>query len=315
MVFRDPRSRCLRSAALIATLLVPLSACGTDRDDVPAPAPPPATTAVVLDGAAVDEFQGLEARLHGRLGVYALDTGTGRAVEYRADERFPYASTFKALAAGAVLSKLTPADLYRHVTYSRADLLPNSPITEKHVDEGMTISEILDAAVRYSDNTAGNLLFAELGGPKGLQQQLRDIGDTTTQSDRTETSLNEAIPGDERDTSSPQAMAEDLRHYVLDPAVDAEDREALTGLLRTNTTGAALIRAGVPADWVVGDKTGGGEYGTRNDISVVWPPGRAPIVLTVLSTRDRPDAEFDDSVIARAATIAVAALDGTPVPR
>nr|WP_197516587.1 MULTISPECIES: class A beta-lactamase [Nocardia] len=313
--------RFTRSAVLLAAAatLIPLSACGADRSAAPVSTAPVSTAAptstVPLAAESLAEFHDLEARLHGRLGVYALDTGTGRVVEYRSDERFPYCSTFKALAAGALLSTLPPAELDRRITYTRADLLPNSPVTEQHVDQGLTLREIMDAAVRFSDNTAGNLMFAELGGPQGLQQRLRAIGDTTTRMDRTETTLNEALPGDERDTSTPRALAADLRHYVLDPAVAADDRDVLTGLLRANTTGGALIRAGVPAGWQVGDKTGAGSYGTRNDIAVAWPPGRAPIVLTILSTRDRPDAEYDNATIARAATIAIATLDGTPVPR
>lgn len=310
---RPPRVR--RATVLIAfAALVPLSACGADTG---APATPAATStsAVPLTAESLGELHHLEARLRGRLGLYALDTGTGRTVEYRADERFPYCSTFKALAAGALLSTLPPAELDRHVSYTRADLVPNSPITEPHVEQGLTLREILDAAVRFSDNTAGNLMFVELGGPQGLQQRLRDIGDATTRMDRTETSLNEAVPGDERDTSTPRALAADLRHYVLDPSVAADDREVLTGMLRANTTGGALIRAAVPTDWQVGDKTGAGAYGTRNDVAVVWPPGRAPIVLAVLTTRDRPDAEYDNAAVARAAAIAVAGLDGPPVPR
>ncbi|WP_036497199.1 class A beta-lactamase [Nocardia aobensis] len=312
--------RFTRSAVLVAAAatLIPLSACGADRSAAPASTAPGSTapeSTVPLAAESLTEFRDLEARLHGRLGVYALDTGTGRAVEYRPDERFPYCSTFKALAAGALLSTLPPAELDRRVTYTRADLVPNSPVTEQHVDQGMTVREIMDAAVRFSDNTAGNLMFAELGGPQGLQQRLRAVGDTTTRMDRTETTLNEALPGDERDTSTPRALAADLLHYVLDPSVAADDRDVLTGLLRANTTGAALIRAGVPAGWQVGDKTGGGDYGTRNDIAVAWPPGRAPIVLTILSTRDRPDAEYDNAAIARAATIAIATLDGTAIPR
>nr|WP_062994656.1 class A beta-lactamase [Nocardia mikamii] len=313
--------RLTRSAVLVAAAatLVPLSACGADRSAAPESTAPVSATAptstVPLAAESLAEFRDLEARLHGRLGVYALDTGTGRTVEYRPDERFPYCSTFKALAAGALLSSLPPAELDRRVTYTRADLVPNSPVTEQHVDQGMTLREIMDAAVRFSDNTAGNLMFAELGGPQGLQQRLRAVGDTSTRMDRTETTLNEALPGDERDTSTPRALAADLRHYVLDPSVAADDRDVLTGLLRANTTGAALIRAGAPAGWQVGDKTGAGAYGTRNDIAVAWPPGRAPIVLTILSTRDRPDAEYDNAAIARAATIAIATLDGTPIPR
>jgi beta-lactamase class A len=187
--------------------------------------------------------------------------------------------------------------------------VPHSPVTEQHVRDGLALRDVLAAAVRYSDNTAANLMFAELGGPAGLERDLRELGDRTTQLDRVETELNEATPGEIRDTTTPRAFAADLRTYVLGDVLPADDRALLTGWLRTNTTGDGLIRAGVPADWVVGDKTGAGGYGTRNDIAVVWPPHRAPIVLAIMSRKDEPDATYDDALIARAARTAVTALD------
>jgi beta-lactamase class A len=156
---------------------------------------------------------------------------------------------------------------------------------------------------------SANLIFAELGGPAGLERDLRALGDRTTQLDRVETELNKATPGETRDTTTPRAFAADLRTYVLGDKLPADDRALLTGWLRTNTTGDGLIRAGVPAGWVVGDKTGAGGYGTRNDIAVVWPPHRAPIVLAIMSKKDEPDATYDDALIARAARTAITALD------
>ncbi|AHH15065.1 putative beta-lactamase [Nocardia nova SH22a] len=287
-------------------VLVPLAACDSDRS-----AGPSATSSMPeqFDNSAQDRLRGLEAGLGGRIGVYAVDTGTGRIRAYRADERFPFASTYKALAAGAVLERNKPEALDSRIHYSRDDLVAHSPITGQHVDDGMTLREILDAAVRYSDNTAGNLLFRAVGGPKPLQQQLHEIGDDATSMDRTETDLNQTAPGDIRDTSTPRALGADLRYFALDAAVSQENRRILGGLLRANTTGDTLIRSIAPAGWDVGDKSGSGTYGTRNDIAVLWPPGRAPIVLAVLTTRDRPDAEYDDTVVARAAAIAVTAMN------
>jgi beta-lactamase class A len=252
------------------------------------------------------DFSGLEARFDARLGVFAIDTGSGRVVEHRADERFPFCSTFKAFAA--LLARTSPAELDRRVTYTSADLVPNSPVSEQHVADGMTIRDLMDAAIRYSDNTAANLLFAELGGPDGLEQDLRAIGDRVTQMDRVEDALSEGAPGDGRDTSTPRAFATDLREYVLGDTLPTEDRTLLTDWLRNNTTGGATIRAGVPTDWVVGDKTGTGGYGTRNDIAVLWPPNTAPIVLAIMSTRGKKDATRDDHLIAEAARMAVTAL-------
>ncbi|WDZ83953.1 class A beta-lactamase [Micromonospora cathayae] len=268
-------------------------------------------TGTVTASTAADrygEFRQLEKEFDARLGVYAIDTGTGRTMGYRADERFAYASTFKALAAAEVLDGTTDAELNRVVRYSADDLVTYSPITEQHVGEGMTLRAIADAAVRYSDNTAGNLLLRQLGGPQGFERELRGIGDKVTDPARYETALNEARPGDRRDTSTPRALAQDLRAYAVGDALEPGDRDVFNGWLRGNTTGGELIRAGVPDGWVVGDKTGSGGYGTRNDIAVVWPPDRAPIVLAVLSSRDEKDAGYDNALIARAAEVVIAGL-------
>ncbi|MEV1155894.1 class A beta-lactamase [Micromonospora chokoriensis] len=254
------------------------------------------------------EFRRLESDFDARLGIYAIDTGNGRTVRYRADERFAYTSTFKALAAAEVLDETTDAELDRVVRYSADDLVTYSPITEQHVAEGMTLRAIADAAVRYSDNTAGNLLLRQLGGPQKFEKELREVGDKVTDPARYETELNEARPGDRRDTSTATALAEDLRAYAVGDALEPADRDVLNGWLKGNTTGGDLIRAGVPDGWVVGDKTGAGGYGTRNDIAVIWPPNRAPIVLAVLSSRDQKDADYDDALIAKAAEVAITAL-------
>ena len=253
------------------------------------------------------DFAPLERDFDARLGVYAVDTGSGREVTHRADERFGYASTHKAFSAGAVLQRTSLPGLDKVLKYTRADLQPNSPVTEKHVTTGISLRDAIDAALRYSDNTAANLLFRELGGPAGLAAALRGIGDTTTHVDRIEPGLNDLAPGDIRDTSTPRAMAGSLRAFTLGTALPPEKRTVLTDMMRANTTGGALIRAGAPAGWAVADKTGTGEYATRNDIAVVWPPGRAPIVLVVMTDKKTADAEPDDRLLAQAAKLV---LDG-----
>ncbi|MEU5962071.1 class A beta-lactamase [Micromonospora parva] len=290
--------------------VVSLAACGP-ADAAKQPGGDPTATATATASTAADpspEFRQLEKRFGARLGVYAIDTGTGHTVRYRADERFAYASTFKALAAAEVLDETTDSELDRVVRYSADDLVTYSPITEQHVTEGMTLRAIADAAVRYSDNTAGNLLLRQLGGPQKFEKELREVGDKVTDPARYETELNEARPGDRRDTSTAAALAEDLRAYAVGDALEPADRDVLNGWLRGNTTGGDLIRAGVPDGWVVGDKTGAGGYGTRNDIAVIWPPNRAPIVLAVLSSRDQKDADYDDALIAQAAEVVIATL-------
>ncbi|WP_374705575.1 class A beta-lactamase [Streptomyces sp. AJS327] len=258
--------------------------------------------------SADDTFASLERRFDARLGVYALDTGSGRTIRHRPDERFAYCSTHKALSAAAVLKQNTLEELEERVRYGPEDLVPHSPITERYVGTGMTLRALCDAAIRYSDNTAANLLFDELGGPKVFQATLAVLGDTVTRADRIETDLNEATPGDARDTSTPRALATDLRAYVLGDALGEGKQQLLVDWLQRNTTGDDLIRAGVPDTWVVGDKTGAGGYGTRNDIAIVWPPRSAPLAIAVLSSRDTRDAEYDDELIARAARTVVAAL-------
>ncbi|SCF41591.1 class A beta-lactamase [Micromonospora saelicesensis] len=299
-----------RLAIVVATVstVVSLAGCGSGGEATEARTTPSPEVTLAPSAAADHEFRRLEEQFGARLGIYAVDTGTGRTVEYRADERFAYASTWKALAAAEVLDGTTDAQLDRVVRYSARDLVAHSPVTEKHVGEGMSLRALADAAVRYSDNTAGNLLLRHLGGPAGFESKLRALGDTVTDVARYETALNEGTPGDKRDTSTARALAGDLRAYTVGVALQPADRDVLIGWLRGNTTGAALVRAGVPAGWVVGDKTGTGGYGTRNDIAVIWPPDRAPIVLAVLSSRDKKDATPDDAVIAQAARVVVAQL-------
>lgn len=305
-------------------LLAALAACApaAPAPTRPTPAPPatpgtsatsatpgtPGTSTAAADPGVEQAFARLRTRYDARLGVYAVDTGSGRAVAFRADERFAHASTFKALAAAVVLDRTTMPELDARVRYSEADLVAHSPVTGRHVGAGMTLRELCDAAVRHSDNTAANLLLRHLGGPAALDAALAAIGDDVTSVDRVEPELNSAVPGDTRDTSTPRALAEDLRAFVLGDALAAEDRDALADWLLRNTTGADLIRAGVPAGWRVGDKTGSGGYGTRNDIAVLWPPDGAPVVIAVLTAKHARDAEPSDALVADAARVAVDAL-------
>lgn len=294
----------MRLLLLLATASV-LAGCATQSANTP-PANTPSASTSSASASSSSAFAELEHRFGARLGVYALDTWTGRTITYRADDRFAYASTFKALAAGVLLRD--GADLDKVITYRAADLQDYSPVTSKHVATGMTLRDIIDAALRYSDNTAANLMLAQLGGPAGVQGQLRGLGDATTHVDRTEPSLNDAVPGDVRDTTTPRAIATDLRRFVLGDALSADKRQELTDWLVANTTGGPYIRAGVPTSWRVGDKTGNGGYGTRDDIAVAWPPHGSPVVIAVLSDRGKPNAPSADTLIADATKTAITAL-------
>jgi beta-lactamase class A len=293
--------RLRRRAVLGAALLLPLAGCAAPAVP-PSPAPPPPAPPAP-EPVRTDRLPELEQRFDARLGVYALDTGTGRELAYRADERFAMCSVFKALAAAAVLHRTPPEYLDRRVRYTEADLIDPSPIAVRHVAEGMTIRELCDAAVRYSDNAAGNLLLADVGGPAGITAFARSLGDDVTRLDRTEPELNTAVPGDERDTTTPRAIAGSFRTLVLGDHLDPADRTLFTEWLVGNTTGDERIRAGMPAGWRVGDKTGTGSYGTANDVAIVWPPGAAPIALAVLTSRATEDATRDNALLAQAAAV------------
>jgi beta-lactamase class A len=229
----------------------------------------------------------IERASGGRLGVGVLDTGNGRRAGHRADERFPLCSTFKFLAAAFVLARVDQRKerLERRVVYGPRDLVTHSPVAEKHADgTGMTVAQLCEATLTVSDNTAANLLLHSFGGPKGLTAFMRSIGDAKTRLDRFETALNEARPGDPRDTTTPAAMSRSMQKILLGSILTQPSRAQLLQWLDGNKTGDERIRAGLPADWKVGDRTGSGQNGTTNDIAILRPPGRAPILLSVYLT-------------------------------
>jgi beta-lactamase class A len=249
----------------------------------------------------------LEQTLAGRLGVFALNTANGKQLSYRGDEYFPMCSTFKVILASAVLKRSTQIDglMQRRIKYQQSDLVTYSPITKQHLEDGMTVSALCAAAIQYSDNTASNLLMKILGGPEAVTTFARSIGDLQFRLDRWETALNSAIPGDRRDTSTPNAMASSLQRLAFGDALEPRLQLQLRVWLRGNTTGAARIRAGVPADWQVGDKTGTGDYGTANDLALLWPPRRSPVVVAIYTTQGEKDAKARNDTIASAARIVV----------
>lgn len=260
-----------------------LGALGASWASACAPSREPAQPAAV----APDELQAIEARLRARVGVYAVDTGTGRELAHRAEERFAMCSTFKWALAAAILARVDGGELALTDTlsYAEADLLEHSPVTREHVAKGaLSVEQLLRAAVVVSDNTAANVLLAHVDGPFGLTRFIRAQGDDVTQLDRNEPSLNEVAPGDARDTTSPRAMAELLRRVLLGDTLLRASRERLIAWMVECETGRDRLRAGLPAGWRAGDKTGTGPAGTVNDVAVAWPPGRSPIVLCAFLT-------------------------------
>jgi beta-lactamase class A len=295
-----------RRALLVAAALLPLSACGTDDRSASGSSPAPVHRSA--GSPDISQFAALERKHGARLGVYALATGTGATVAYRADERFAFCSNFKTLAAAAVLHRNPLGHLGKRVSYTKADVNSISPITEHHVATGMTIRQLCDAAIRYSDGTAGNLLMRDIGGPAQLTAYLRGLGDTVSRMDDYEPKLNRIHPRDPRDTTTPRAIAADHQKLVLGDALTADKRALLKGWLVRNTTGGKRIRAGLPRGWAVADKTGTGDYGRANDIAIVWPPGAAPIVVAIMSDRSGYNTPPKDALIAETTRRIVSAL-------
>ncbi|MGC2943134.1 PEN family class A beta-lactamase, Bcc-type [Burkholderia ambifaria] len=289
--------RTLLLAAATAPLVLTVTACAS-------------SPASGQDVSSATSFAALEHAAGGRLGVCAIDSASGRRAQHRADERFPFCSTFKAMLGAAVLAHSVdrPGLLRQRVSYGPSDLVNYSPVSGKHVGTGMTVAELCEAAIQYSDNSAANLAMKLIGGPSAVTAYARSIGDDAFRLDRWETELNTALPGDPRDTTTPAAMAASMRVLTLGDALPSAQRAQFVAWLRGNKVGDKRIRAGVPAGSQVGDKTGTGDYGTTNDAGVIWLSSRAPIVLAVYYTQTRADAKPKDDVIAAAARIAVATL-------
>lgn len=254
----------------------------------------------------------IESASAGRLGVSALDVASGLRLQYRADERFPFCSTFKVIVAAAILQKSTSATalLHKRIRYDQQELDKSgyAPITQQHLQTGMTVAELCAATLQYSDNAAVNLLMRELGGLAAINAYARSIGDQTFRLDRWEPELNSAVPGDERDTSTPAAMEVSLKQLTIGNALATAQRQQLVDWLKGNTTGTKRMLAGVPQGWTVGDKTGTGSYGSTNDIGLLWPAKGTPIVAAIYFTQYEKNATARDDVIAAATRIIVDAL-------
>lgn len=260
--------------------------------------------------AETDPFAELEKQHGGRLGVAAIDTATGRRIAHRSDERFPLCSTFKLLAAAAILKNVDRGSerLDRWVAYG-PDLLEYAPVTRSNVSKGgMPVSELCAAAIELSDNTAANLLLDAIGGPSGLTSFTRSIGDSVTRLDRTEPTLNTAIPGDPRDTTSPAAMVADLKTLLVGNALTKSSRATLLGWLNNCKTAAKRIPAGLPPNWKSGDKTGSGEHATANDVAIIQRPDKGPILVAAYYTGSSASPAERDGVLAEIGRIVARAF-------
>jgi beta-lactamase class A len=280
---------------LLTALFVPLIAARTEesRGDITA-------------------FADLEKQHAGsRIGVAAIDPSTNRRVDYRSDERFIMCSTFKVLAAAAVLKRVdeNKEKLDRFVRYGEAQLMSYAPVTREHVKEGgMTLEALCAAAVEQSDNTAANLLLEAIGGPEKWTEFARSLDDKVSRLDHTEPALNIARPGKEDDTTTPAAMCQDLQRLFTSNLLSAASQARLEGWMQSNQTGLKMIRATVPADWKVGDKTGRSGKGATNDIAIVRPPAGGPIFIAIYLVDPNESQEARDELVAEVAKVTVELL-------
>lgn len=252
-------------------------------------------------GKLGDALREIEAASRGRLGVHLIDTATGQETGWREDERFLMLSSFKLLASAFVLDRVDRGveKLERRIRYRPQDLVPWSPVTERHVGgEGLSLAQLCEATITSSDNTAANLILASYGGPAALTAYARRLGDAVTRLDRTEPELNRrAASGESLDTTTPRAMAHTLNKLLLGDALKPSSRELLLNWLLANTTGGKRLRAGVPTGWRMGEKTGtAGD--DANDIGIALPPQRAPIIVTAYLAESRTDAATREAALA-----------------
>lgn len=257
------------------------------------------------------KFAQLEAQTGSRIGVAAIDLSTNQRVDYRSDERFIMCSTFKVLAVAAVLRRVDAGQekLDRFVPYGEAQLLEYAPITRAHVKErGMPVEALCAAAIEQSDNTAANLLLEASGGPEKVTELTRSLGDKFTRLDHTEPDLNLARPGKDDDTTTPAAMCADLQRLFTSDFLSVAARTRLEGWMQQNETGLTMIRAGIPADWKAGDKTGRSGDGATNDIAVVRPPSGGPVFIAIYTVAPGESSEGRDNLVAEVAKAVIDAL-------
>lgn len=295
---------------LLVAALAGCAATTSAPSESDAGAPTVTVPAPDLDSIVKEELVGLEQEYEAKIGVVALDTATGESVSYGGDRRFGFASTIKVFAAAELLRSVHGPDRDELVrwTADEAASAGHAPVTSQHVADGLTYAQLAEATVRFSDNAALNLILDRIGGPAALDGALEDLGDATTEVVNDEPTLNTIEPGSTEDTTTAAAFTASLATIVDGAALSTADTALLIDWMSDNRTGDALIRAGAPDGWVVADKSGGAGA-IRNDIALVTPPERDPIIITVLTSRNDPEAAFDDALVARAASVVLNALD------
>lgn len=304
--------RTLAVAGTVGLLALVLAGCATTSQSgsvSPRPSASHSAAPSVVDVSA--QLKALEGQFDAKVGVSAVDTATGRTVEYRENQRFGYASTLKAFAAAEMLATVPAATRQATVTWTQADVTAAgyTPVTGKHLQDGLSLDALAEAAVRDSDNEAQNLVLASIGGPRGLDAALERLGDKITDVVHTEPALNTLTPGSTADTTTPAAFTADLRALTGPDYLSAAQKTQWIDWMSGNATGNTLIRAGAPTGWTVADKSGGAG-GIRNDIAIVTGPGeKKPILITILTQKNNPAAKYDDALVAQAAHIVLTALN------
>ncbi len=243
----------------------------------------------------------IESRLNTRIGVAVFDPASRLNWNYNGDERFPMNSTMKAFACAALLDRVDKkqSTLDQRTIITSDMIVSYSPVTEKHINTAdLTLADHCEATITISDNTSANIILEELGGPIGVTTYMRSIGDDVTRLDRYEPSLNEGTPGDPRDTTTPVAAAQSLYKVLFSDELSVSSRKQLMQWLEANKVGDATLRAGLPHDWRIGDKTGAGAYGSRGNIAIIWPPNHTPVALAVYVTENEAEFQARNKAIA-----------------
>jgi beta-lactamase class A len=238
----------------------------------------------------------------GHIGVYAKNLRTGAEISWRAHERFVMCSTFKSSLAASILATVDrgQASLDERIAYGADDVMEWAPVAKQNLDKGaMSVFEMCEAAVAWSDNTCANALLARFGGPSGLTAFWRSIGDTVSRLDHNEPQLNRTPLGDAHDTTTPAAMAGNLRTLILGKALSPSSREHLTNWMLGCKTGDNRLRAGLPKDWRVGDKTGNNGKDASGDIAVAWSMREEPVLICAYTRGGAPTSSQVDDVFAK----------------
>lgn len=245
----------------------------------------------------------IENEYNTKVGIYGINTENGKVYEHNADERFAFASTYKAIASGILLNKVAPSELNKKVEINESEIVANSPVTEQYIGKTMSLKALIKASMLQSDNTANNKIMQELGGVNGLKHELVQLGDDVSEPQRLEPELNYFDPNSKADTTTPRAAAQTLNSILTSNEMNGSNLSLLKQTMIENKTGDTLIKAGMPNSYTVGDKSGQAlTYATRNDLAFIYPKGQdKPIILAIYSKQDQKDAKPNDKVISDSA--------------